>query len=197
LIWAVVPETVQRRISATRGISGDISKWASTDAGHYDIVFSSAALQWITDHQALFPNIMRRVATDGVLAAQVPYNAEEPFHRILCDLEASSFWHRRLPARGVRARLGNDAGVYYDILAPISGKTNIWETRYVLALPGIESIVDWLKGTALRPFLDALGEADRDSFVGDYTDALRSEYKPRANGSVLFSFRRLFMIATR
>jgi trans-aconitate 2-methyltransferase len=178
-------------------IYADIPKWAATDTQHYDIVFSSAALQWIPDHQTLFPSIIRRVAIDGVLAVQIPYNCEEPFHRILCDLEASSFWRQRLPARGVRARLGNDVGVYYDILSPISEKTNIWDTRYTLALPGVESIVDWLRGTALRPFLDALPEADREGFVGDYTDALRSEYKPRTNGSVLFPFRRLFLIATR
>jgi trans-aconitate 2-methyltransferase len=134
----------------------------------------------------------------GTLAVQVPYNWDEPFHRILCDLQWSSFWRQRLPAGGVRARLGHEAGFYYDILAPISNNIKIWETRYTLALPRVESVVDWLRETALRPFLDALrDEAIRKRFVDDYAGDLRSEYKPRANGSVLFSFRRLFLIATR
>jgi trans-aconitate 2-methyltransferase len=128
---------------------GDISAWASTAAVDHDIVFSSAALQWVGDHQILFPNIMRRVAMGGVFAVQVPYNWEEPFHRVLCDLEASNSWRQRLPAAGVRARFGHDVGFYYDTLAPISSSVKIWETTYTLVLPGVESIVDWVKGTAL------------------------------------------------
>jgi trans-aconitate 2-methyltransferase len=96
------------------------------------------------------------------------------------------------------ARRGHDPGFFYDILAPLATSTNIWETKHVLALPSVESIVDWLAGAALRPFLDVFpGEADRSRFVDEFAGALRSEYRPRADGNVLFPFRRLFLAATR
>jgi trans-aconitate 2-methyltransferase len=179
-------------------ILGDISEWAAGGAEPYDVVFSSAALQWIGDHASLFPNLLRRVAADGTLAVQVPSNWDEPYHRILCDLESSSAWRCRFPPAGVRPRSGHDPGFYYDILAPLCTSISIWETRYTVVLPGVESIVEWLEGTALRPFLDALpGEADRKSFVGDLAGALTSHYRPRVDGKVLFPFSRLFVVATR
>jgi trans-aconitate 2-methyltransferase len=84
------------------------------------------------------------------------------------------------------------------VLAPAASCIHLWETRYIVVLPDVESIVEWTKGTALRPFLDALpNEADSKSFIDDFTGALRSEYRPRADGKVLFPFRRLFLVASR
>jgi trans-aconitate 2-methyltransferase len=65
-------------------------------------------------------------------------------------------------------------------------------------MPGADSIAEWLKGTALRPFFDALpDETDRKSFVDDFARALRQDYRPRPDGNVLFPFRRLFLVASR
>ena len=179
-------------------IHGDIGNWAGAAGEPYDLVFSNAALHWLGDHAALFPSLLRRIAAGGTLAIQMPYNPDAPFNRILFDLESSNAWRPRLPPAGVRAKNVCDPGFYYDILAPVSTFTDIWETRYLMVRPGVEAIVDWLKGAALRPFMDALpGEADRESFINDFTGALRSEYQPSADGNVLFPFRRLFVTAGR
>src|SRR5262249_51990011 len=128
----------------------DITQWAAAATDSYDLVYSSAALQWVGDHAALYPRIFARVAPGGTLAIQVPYSWDEPFHRVLCDLQSSSTWRPRLPSAGVRARLGHSHEFYYDTLAPFASRITLWETRYVVALPAVESIVDWLQGTALR-----------------------------------------------
>jgi trans-aconitate 2-methyltransferase len=191
-------DEARRMYPQQRWVHGDISEWSTATAEPYDLVFSNAALHWIAGHATLYPRLFARVAAGGTLAIQVPYNWDEPFHRILCDLESSSAWRQRLPSTGVRAKSGHDAGFYYDVLAPAATSTNLWETRYVIVLPDVESIVEWNKGTALRPFLDALpNEADRKNFIDDFTGALRSEYLPRADGKVLFPFRRLFLVARR
>jgi trans-aconitate 2-methyltransferase len=179
-------------------ILGDISEWAAAVAELYDLVFSNAALQWVEDHATLYPRLLRRVAVEGSLAIQMPYNWEESFHKILRDMESSNAWRRRLPPAGVRRGRSYDPGFYYDLLAPGSTSVSIWETRYTIVMPGVESIVDWLRGTVLRPFLDALpDEEDRKRFVGDYAGALESEYRSRTDGKILFPFRRIFMVATR
>ena len=177
-------------------VQGDISQWADA-AESYDLVFSNTALHWLGDHATLYPKLLRRVVTGGTLAIQTPCHLDEPFHGILCDLQSSHAWRPRLPPGGVRARFGHDSGFYYDILAPVAASINIWETKYTSVMPGVESIIDWLNGTALRPFFDVLpDEADRRRFVSDLENALRPEYKPRADGNVLFAFRRLFLVAT-
>jgi trans-aconitate 2-methyltransferase len=179
-------------------VHGDISDWAATTGEQYDLVFSNAALQWIDGHASLYPALFAHVAPGGIFAVQVPYNWSEPFHRILCDLESSTEWRERLPSTGIRRKVGHDPGFYYDLLAPVARKARLWETTYTVVLPGVESIVEWLKGTALRPFFDALpDDTSRKRFVEDYASALQREYRPRTNGNVLFPFRRLFLVASR
>jgi trans-aconitate 2-methyltransferase len=90
----------------------------------------------------------------------------------------------------------HDAAFYYDVLAPLAKRMNLWETTYLHVLPSVDAIAEWYKATGLRPFLDALPDQNtREQFVLDYTNAIRSHYVPRSDGQVLFPFRRLFLIA--
>ena len=60
------------------------------------------------------------------------------------------------------------------------------------------AIVEWYRGTGLRPFLELLETgADRQRFAGDYLASLRPHFPPRPAGGVLFPFRRIFLIAYR
>ncbi len=75
---------------------------------------------------------------------------------------------------------------------------DIWETEYLHVLPDAAAIVEWYKGTGLRPFLDRLPEeADRQRFLGDYLEAVTAAYPARRDGRVLLPFRRLFLVAYR
>jgi trans-aconitate 2-methyltransferase len=191
-------ENARSRYPRQTWVHGDISEWAATANEQYDLVFSNAALQWIGDHSSLYPALFAHVAPGGTFAVQVPYNWAEPYHRILCDLQCSSEWRQRLPPNGIRAKAGHDPGFYYDLLMPIARSVRIWETTYTVAMPGADSIAEWLKGTALRPFFDALpDETDRKRFVDDFSRGLRQDYRPRPDGNVLFPFRRLFLVASR
>jgi trans-aconitate 2-methyltransferase len=50
----------------------------------------------------------------------------------------------------------------------------------------------------LRPFLEKLSNPDDQTrFLTDYLSALKKAYPTRADGRVLFPFRRLFLIAYR
>jgi len=178
-------------------VQGDITEWSSGAGREYDIVFSNAALQWVTDHAAIYPRLLNRVAAGGALAVQVPANINEPAHQIMRDLASSSAWRDRFPPSGVCEWFVHGIAFYYDVLAPAAKSINIWEMTYIHVMPDVESITEWYKATGMRPFLDCLpGAAERERFIKDYTDAIRCEYKPRPSGSVLFPFRRLFLIAT-
>ena len=169
-----------------------IAEWAE-GGQRYDVVFSNAALQWLPDHRRLFPGLMDRVAPGGALAVQMPGNWDAPAHVLMRHVAAQ--W----PAtQEVREWFTHDLGFYYDMLAPHAARVDLWATEYIHVMDNAEGIVEWYKGTGLRPFLDALpAAADRDRFLATYLDAIREAYPPHDDGRVLFPFRRMFMVAMR
>jgi trans-aconitate 2-methyltransferase len=173
---------------------GDIAAWPKAEGEKYDLVFANAALQWVGDHASLYPALFARVAADGALAVQVPANLDAPAQVAMRDLAASDMWREHF--QGVRPWHVHDAGFYYDRLAGSAARVDLWYTDYIHVLDGAAAIVEWYKGTGLRPFLDALlSEADRDRFLQDYLERIASHYPPQADGKVLFPFRRLFLVA--
>ena len=172
-----------------RWMVGDISQWASEKGPRFDIVFSNAALQWVPDHAVLYPKIIARVVPGGAFAAQMPADIDSPPHRLMREIAPGmrvKEWHAHLP------------DFYYDLLTPLCARVDVWETEYLHVLPNAEAIVEWYRGTGLRPFLEALAtESDRDRFLEEYLKRIRALYPPRSDGNVLFPFRRLFVVAYR
>jgi trans-aconitate 2-methyltransferase len=169
-------------------IRSDISEWAAAEGESFDVVFSNAALHWIENHEWLFPKLLGHVRPGGVLAAQVPSDFNAPPHRIMRELAPANLsvkqWH------------SHDPGFYYDALAPHAELVDIWETVYQHVLPNAEAIVEWYKGTGMRPYLDALEtEHERNEFIAEYKARIQSVFPPRPDGNVLFPFRRLFVVA--
>lgn len=170
-----------------------IAEWAADDGPVFDVVFSNAALQWVPDHATVFPQLLWRART---LAVQIPTASDAPAQRLMREIAAASGWRKRFlhPVADWRAE---PAAFYYDALAPHAAALDMWETVYQHVLASPEAIVEWYRGTGLRPFLNVLREEDRPAFLAEYLDAIRPHYPTRADGKVLFPFRRLFIIASR
>jgi trans-aconitate 2-methyltransferase len=65
-------------------------------------------------------------------------------------------------------------------------------------LASLAAIVDWMTSTGLRPFLVALAdESQRNDFLAQLQQRVSESYELRADGKVLFPFRRTFVIAYR
>jgi trans-aconitate 2-methyltransferase len=177
---------------------GDISDWVDETPERFDVVFSNAALQWVDHHAAVFPKLLRRVAAGGALAVQMPGNFDAPAHCIMRELAESAEWRDRFPRGGVREWHVHALPFYYDVLAPASAMVDLWETEYLHIMPDAAAIVEWYRGTGLRPFLDALSSEDqREAFTEAYLERIRKAYPSRPDGRLIFPFRRLFMIAVQ
>ena len=172
--------------------AGAIEEWADGVDG-YDVVFSNAALQWVPDHHRVFPRLMARVTAGGALAVQMPGNFDAEAHRSMREVAS------RFPGtEKVREWFTHGMEFYYDLLAPLAARVELWATEYVHVMDGPEDIVEWYKGTGMRPFLDALSDdAERARFTAEYLAAIRQGYPARHDGHVLFPFRRLFLVAYR
>ncbi|HLY20029.1 MAG TPA: methyltransferase domain-containing protein [Bryobacteraceae bacterium] len=184
---------------AHRWIAGDISAWAAAAGdGLFDVVFSNAALQWVEDHARVYPRLLEHVAPGGALAIQIPGNIDALPHRLMREVAASPDWSARFAHGKVREWHHHEMEFYYDALAARASRLDIWATEYLHILPDARSIVEWYRGTGLRPFLEALeSEADRERFAADYLERLRPHFQQRPAGGILFPFRRLFLIAYR
>jgi trans-aconitate 2-methyltransferase len=178
--------------------SASTLEWILGDAGTFtpphpvDLLFANAVFHWLPDHAALFPSLIGKLRAGGVLAVQMPHNFEEPSHRLMRETRA-----KLMPGRQeIRALTPvASAAFYYDLLAPRTTAVDIWRTTYEHVMPDAAAIVEWVKGTGLRPYLDDLDEAERSRFLLAYREAIDAAYPARSDGKRLFSFPRLFIVA--
>lgn len=176
-------------------LEGDLTAWHAGTL--FDVVFSNAALQWVPAHAHVFPHLLAQVAPGGALAVQMPANFDAPPHRLMRELGASPAW-RDYFATPPREWHAHALEFYYDLLAPHAARLDLWVTDYVHVLAGLEGVVEWYRGSGLRPWLEALpDDTARARFIADYRAALAPHFSPRPDGRVLFPFRRLFVIAYR
>jgi trans-aconitate 2-methyltransferase len=174
----------------------DIRDWRGE--GPYDVILANAVLQWIPGHQTLLPALIAKLRAGGSLAVQSPDNLDEPSHRLMREIAAAEPWAAKL-ADAVWARAERrGADWYFRLLSAHAARVDVWRTTYFHALAGgAPAVVEWLKGTGLRPFLDPLGEAEREAFLARYLSAIAEAYPAEADGTVLLPFPRLFFVATR
>jgi len=173
----------------------DIVDWQGNE--RFDLILGNAVLQWLPDHAALLPRLMNRLTPGGVLAVQMPDNLDEPAHVLMRETAAAGPWAAKLAhAAGARAPR-HAAEWYYECLHPLSARVEVWRTTYYHPLTDAGAIVEWFKGTGLRPFLDPLDAAEREAFLGRYSQAIERAYPPLSGGGVLLPFPRLFLIAVR
>jgi trans-aconitate 2-methyltransferase len=161
-----------------------------------DVVLANAVLQWLPDHAAVFPALVAKLAPGGCLAVQVPDNLDEPAQRLMREVASEDPWRAKLVGAD-RARVQIDSAEgYYRLLRARCGRVDVWRTTYYHPLADANAIVEWFKGTGLRPFLDPLGAPERAAYLARYAERLASLY-PSQSGGVLLPFPRLFMVAQR
>lgn len=174
--------------------------WVENDVRRYrperpvDLLFANAVMQWLPDHATLFPALLQMVRPGGVLAVQMPKNFDEPSHRLMREIPGP--FARRL--QQVRALTPvQSAAYYYDLLAPYATSVDIWQTTYEHVMTDVGSIVEWVRGTGLRPYLETLTSAEQTIYLEAYAAALDDAYPPRSDKKRLFTFPRLFVVAVR
>jgi len=172
---------------------GDVRDWRP--AGPVDVLVCNAVLQWVPDHQQLLLDWADLLAPGGWLAFQLPGNFDQPSHAIIRELAESPRWRGPLAGASLNRQAEDPAG-YLELLGRPGYQVDAWETSYLHVLPGADPVLEWTKGTTLRPVLAALDPEQAAAFVGEYAERLREVYKPRAFGTI-FPFRRVFTVVHR
>ena len=187
--------TARKRLPNVTFSQSDVSSWQASQP--QDVIYGNAVLQWVPDHPALLPRLMGKLAQGGCLAIQMPDNLDEPSHELMRKTAADGPWASALKqAAGARTRLGSYDD-YYGWLRPHASAVDIWRTTYVHPLDGAAAIVEWVKATGLRPFIDPLNEAMRRDFLAAYEAEIAKAYPLQSDGNALLRFPRLFLVAQR
>ena len=188
----------RKRLPAVDFEVAEIGAWIQGNAGEeFDVILANAVLHWVPEHAALFHALLSRLAAGGSLAVQMPDNLAEPAQILMREIAADGPWRRKLAAASeVRVPL-HSADWYYRLLHSSGARVDVWRTTYYHPLVDENAIVEWFKGSGLRPFLDPLDAGERSAYLARYTAAVRAAYAPLPDGSVLLPFPRLFIVATR
>ncbi len=186
-------EAARLRLPALRFEAADAASWIPDP--QTDLVFANATYQWIPDHFAQLPRVLAALRPGAVLAVQMPDNVETTTHRLMREVAAGGPWAERL-AGAARAPLPPPRA-YYEALRPHAARLDIWHTIYNHPLAGAAAIVEFVRSTGLRPYLDPLDETERADFIKRYTASIGEAYPAMADGKVLLGFARLFIVAQR
>jgi len=166
--------------------------------GSVDVLVTNATLQWVPSHLRLIPSWLESLAPGGTFAMQVPANFDAPSHRLMREVAA-----RHPRADDLRPGLDRAQAVarpetYAALLLDRVADVDVWQTTYQHVLTAEHDsphpVLEWVRGTGLRPVLGVLDGDERDAFVTDYERELETAYPRRAFG-VLFPFTRTFAVA--
>jgi trans-aconitate 2-methyltransferase len=172
----------------------DIADWMPPS--DTDVVVSNAALQWVPGHQEMLAGWLGTLKPGAWFAMQVPGNFDSPSHVLMRELADSPRWKEKL---GGVLRGGDSVGGpadYLNIMLAAGCLADAWETTYQQVLTGKDPVLDWVRGTGLRPVLAALSEEDGRAYETEYAAAVKRAYRETDYGTI-YPFRRIFAVARK
>ncbi|EJL57711.1 trans-aconitate methyltransferase [Rhizobium sp. CF122] len=188
-------EAARKRMPGTPFVEADLAIWQPSEPA--DLLFANAVFQWLPNHLDILDRLMDGLAPGGVLAVQMPDNLTEPTHLLMEETAHAGPWKAAFEAKSVRRQSLPPPSTYYSRLIGKAARVDIWHTAYNHPMADAAAIVEWVKGTGFRPYLDHAGEEHREAFLADYLGRVEKAYPKMSDGRVLLRFPRIFMVAVK
>lgn len=152
-------------------VRGDIQRWSPSE--NYDIIFSNAALQWCSDHPALFARLKKALHASGQLAVQMPMNHDYPTHTIAGQMSQEDPWKGLLKESYDPQGTMLSAEDYASLMFKLGfEQQKVFVRVYGHVLESREGVVEWVKGTTLTRFEKQLSPQDYANFLAEYKQRL-------------------------
>lgn len=188
-------KAARERLPGVDFVECDLARWRPHEAAA--LLFANAVFQWLPDHVALMARLMDGLRPGGVLAVQMPDNLSEPSHLLMEESALAGPWKSAFEGGTPRRKPLPAPAAYFDALGPKAARVDVWHTAYNHPMADAAAIVEWVKGTGLRPYLDRIPAEERAGFLADYEARIGKAYAPMADGRRLLRFPRLFLIAVK
>jgi trans-aconitate 2-methyltransferase len=162
-----------------------------------DVIFANAVMQWAPGHVGVMTRLIDDLAPGGRLAVQMPDNFDEPTHALMRETAARQPFAAKLVGAPAQREAIGAFEDYYAALSSGGARLDLWRTTYAHILESPQAIVEWVKGTGLRPFLAPLTAGEEADYLAAYGAAIAKAYPPMADGRVVLRFPRLFIVAVK
>ena len=173
----------------------DINDSLSTLGAGWDVIFANASLQWVPDHRTLLRRLLDALTESGELAVQIPLQNKAPFHALLRRKATSQPWASFFPE--IRKVHILDELEYCELLQTYAGAFSMWESDYFHILESPQAVLQWYRGTGLRPYLKWLSPEKQAEFQQELLAETETLFPRLQDGSVVFQFARLFFVARK
>jgi trans-aconitate 2-methyltransferase len=176
-----------------RFVKQDIRDFEGTD--EFDLVFSNAALHWVSDHDQLLARLTNALAAGGQLAIQVPANFDHLSHTTASEVASEPPF--AAPLEGYTHPVFVLQPGEYALLLEKLGfeRQHVRLQVYGHHLPSREDVVEWLKGSLLTVYERRLPE----ELFSEFCDRYRARLVARLEDTrpFFFTFKRILMWAER
>jgi trans-aconitate 2-methyltransferase len=172
----------------------DLSTWQPKQPQH--VIVSNAALHWVSNHETLIPRLASLLEPNGWLAVQMPNNFDQASHLTINQICSSPRWNNQLAHLDSALRHAKTLEWYITEFSNLGFQVDAWETNYQHILPGENAVLEWVKGTALRPMLAVLEPEDQSEFLEECRTQLLEAYPSQSFGTLL-PFKRVFFVAKK
>ena len=176
-------------------IETNVAEW--TAPVEVDLLYSNATFQWVEAHVQVLQRLLRALKAGGVLAVQMSDNLNEPSHLAMRQAAVGAAYANKMRAAVAAREVLLTPAAYYAALKPQCARLDIWHIIYNHPIEGIAGIVEWVKGTGLRPYLDVLTNEEQGDYLKRYAALLSGHYPVQAEGKVLLRFPRIFIVALK
>ena len=188
-------KAARERLPGVDFVECDLARWRPHEPAA--LLFANAVFQWLPDHMDVLARLMDGLRPGGVLAVQMPDNLAEPSHLLMEESALAGPWRTAFADGTPRRRPLPPPEAYFDALGPKAARVDVWRTVYNHPMADAAAIVEWVKATGLRPYLDRIPAGARDGFLADYEERIGRAYAPMADGRRLLRFPRLFIVAVK
>ncbi|KAJ6002377.1 Trans-aconitate 2-methyltransferase [Penicillium sp. IBT 35674x] len=162
-----------------------------------DLYYSNAVFQWLGREERIgvIKGLIGTQPTGGVFAFQVPDSLDEPSHVLMRETSKAGPWAAKLPS--VSWDTFQALQEIDNQLKPLCSEMSLFHTSYYHSLKNHEAIIEWVKGTGLRPYVDPLQPGEKDAFLKQYLRCLKETYPSSVDGRVLLRYPRLFVVTVK
>ena len=188
-------KAARARLPGVDFVECDLAKWHPPEPAA--LLYANAVFQWLPDPVALMTRLMDGLRPGGVLAVQMPDNLREPSHLAMEESAQAGPWRGAFAQGTPRREPLADPAAYFDALGAKAARVDVWHTVYNHPMADAAAIVEWVKATGLRPYLDRIADEHRQDFLADYESRVARAYPPMADGRRLLRFPRIFVVAVK
>lgn len=162
--------------------------------GRFDLIFSNACIHWIPEQKELLNSAFEKLNNGGKFAVQIPFIQQAPFYKLLYAMINEEKWQKLQSINNFHNLMPDE---YFDILASLSSDFEIWQTTYYHRVPNFKSIIEWYRGSGLRPYLEALTNDEKQVFENELLEKIKNNYPVQKNGEIILKMPRLFFILNK